>query len=292
MSATPLTRPGTRETGDTSEAPLDLRRAWLGRDVSWLEFNQRVLHEALDDRTPLLERVKFLAIFSSNLDEFFMKRMALIRPMADDTSLAAQERRELLLRTREMITAMLEQQAECYVHVLRPRLAEHGVHLTDWEDLTAEQREELATIFDTDISPVLTPLSLDDAHPFPYVSNLSTSWAFRLEDPVTAESVLVRVKVPRELPQWLRVRTGVATPERVFVSLDQVIAANANKLFPGLAVARASLFRVCRDAEVEADEEDDGISKRALVEREVLQRRFEPVVRLEIQPGADPAMVA
>jgi polyphosphate kinase len=292
MSATPLTRPGTREAGEISEAPLDLRRAWVGRDVSWLEFNQRVLHEALDDRTPLLERVKFLAIFSSNLDEFFMKRMALIRPMADDTSLAAQERRELLLRTREMITSMLEQQAECYVLVLRPRLAEHGVHLTDWEDLTAEQREELATIFDTEISPVLTPLSLDDAHPFPYVSNLSTSWAFRLEDPVTGESVLVRVKVPRELPQWLRVRTGVASPERVFVSLDQVIAANADKLFPGMAVARASLFRVCRDAEVEVDEEDDGVSKRALVEREVLQRRFEPVVRLEIQPNADPAMVA
>ncbi|HEX7310795.1 MAG TPA: polyphosphate kinase 1 [Gaiellaceae bacterium] len=292
MSATPLTRPGTREAGDTSEGPLDLRRAWVGRDVSWLEFNERVLHEALDDRTPLLERVKFLAIFSSNLDEFFMKRMALIRPMTDDTSLAAQERRELLLRTREMITSMLEQEAECYEHVLRPRLGEHGVHLTDWEDLTTEQREELSTVFDTEISPVLTPLSLDEAHPFPYVSNLSTSWAFRLEDPVTGESVLVRVKVPRELPQWLRVRTGVAAPERVFVSLDEVIAANATKLFPGMAIAQASLFRVCRDAEVEADEEDDGVSKRALVEREVLQRRFEPVVRLEIQPGADPAMVA
>ena len=292
MSATPLTRPGTRETGDTSEPPLDLRRAWLGRDVSWLEFNQRVLHEALDDRTPLLERVKFLAIFASNLDEFFMKRMALIRPMADDSSLAAQERRELLLRTREMITSMLEQQAECYVDVLRPRLAEHGVHLTAWDDLTREQCQELSTIFDTEISPVLTPLSLDDAHPFPYVSNLSTSWAFRLEDPVTGESVLVRVKVPRELPQWLRVRTRVAAPERVFVSLDEVIAANATKLFPGMAIARASLFRVCRDAEVEADEQDDGVSKRALVEREVLQRRFEPVVRLEIQPDADLAMVA
>ena len=100
MTSAPLTRPETREVGDPPEAPFDLRRAWVGRDVSWLEFNRRVLHEALDDRTPLLERVKFLAIFSANLDEFFMKRMALIRPMADDTSLAAQERRELLLRTR------------------------------------------------------------------------------------------------------------------------------------------------------------------------------------------------
>jgi polyphosphate kinase len=289
VSASPLTRPGTREVGESFEGVDGLGSAWVGRDVSWLEFNRRVLHEALDDRTPLLERVKFLAIFSANLDEFFMKRMAAIRPAADDGSLAAQERRELLLRTREMVTDMLAQQGACYSQVLRPRLAEHGVHLTHWHALTPEQRAEASTVFDDEISPVLTPLSLDDAHPFPYVSNLSTSWAFRLEDPVTHESVLVRVKVPRELPQWLRVRAGVTAPERVFVSLDQVIAANAHKLFPGMEIARASLFRVCRDAEVELD--DDGVGKRALVERELQQRRFEPVVRLEIEPDADPEMV-
>src|SRR4029079_8465480 len=132
------------------------------------------------------------------------------------------------LRTREMITSMLAEQARCYTEVLLPRLAEHGVHLRSWDALTPELREAVSTVFADEISPVLTPLSLDDAHPFPYVSNLSTSWAFSLQDPVTGESVLVRVKVPRELPQWLRVRTGVASPERVFVSLDQVIAANAN----------------------------------------------------------------
>jgi polyphosphate kinase len=289
MSASPLT---SRETqaGEGPAVVADLSRAWLDRDISWLEFNRRVLHEALDDRTPLLERVKFLAIFSANLDEFFMKRIALIRPMAGDTSLAAQERREPLLRAREMVTSMLAQQAECYVDVLRPRLAEHGVHLTAWDALSAEQRNELSAVFDTEISPVLTPLGLDAAHPFPYVSNLSTSWAFGLAEPVTGESVLVRVKVPRELPQWLRVRAGVSKPDRVYVGLDEVIAANADKLFPGMAVTRASLFRVCRDAEVEID--DDGVSKRASVERELQQRRFEPVVRLEIQPNADPEMVA
>jgi polyphosphate kinase len=161
--------------------------------------------------------------------------------------------------------------------------------LTAWEALSAEQRDELSAVFDTEISPVLTPLSLDAAHPFPYVSNLSTSWAFGLADPVTGEPVLVRVKVPRELPQWLRVRAGVSKPDRVYVGLDEVIASNADKLFPGMAVTRASLFRVCRDAEVEID--DDGVSKRASVERELQQRRFEPVVRLEIQPNADPEMV-
>jgi polyphosphate kinase len=289
LSTSPLTRPGTREVGQAVDAPAGLSRAWVGRDVSWLEFNRRVLHEALDDRTPLLERVKFLGIFSANLDEFFQKRMALIRPMADDGSLAAQERRELLLRTREMITEMLAQQADCYTRVLLPRLAEHGVHLTEWDGLTPEQRREASTVFDNEISPVLTPLSLDDAHPYPYVSNLSTSWAFRLEDPVTHDSVPVRVKVPRELPQWLRIRSGIDSPHRVYVSLEQVIAANAHKLFPGMEITGASLFRVCRDAEVELD--DDGVSKRALVERELQQRRFEPVVRLEIKPDADPEMV-
>ena len=274
--------------GETAELG---RRAWIDRDLSWLAFNRRVLSEALDKRNPLLERVKFLAIFSSNLDEFFMKRMAIIRPLSEDTSLAAEERRDLLVRRREMITSMLVEQAACYSDVIRPQLAEHAIHLVAWADLTDAQRAEAATVFDTEISPVLTPLSLDDAHPFPYVSNLSTSWAFRLEDPVSGESLLVRVKVPRELPQWLRVRAGVDSSARVFVGLDQVIAANAEKLFPGMVVGSASLFRVCRDAEVEL-EDDDGVSKRAMVERELLQRRFEPVVRLEIQPNADRGMVS
>ncbi len=109
--------------------------AWLDRDIGWLEFNARVLHEALDERTPLLERLKFLAIFSSNLDEFFMKRMALIRPMPDDSSLVAQERHDQLLRMRTMIVTMLEREARCYTEVLLPELAGHGVHLLDWDEL-------------------------------------------------------------------------------------------------------------------------------------------------------------
>ena len=291
LSARSVTRvdgPSDGVDGETAELG---RRAWIDRDLSWLAFNRRVLSEALDKRNPLLERVKFLAIFSSNLDEFFMKRMAIIRPLSEDTSLAAEERRDLLVRRREMITSMLVEQAACYSDVIRPQLAEHAIHLVGWTDLTDAQREEAATVFDGEISPVLTPLSLDEGHPFPYVSNLSTSWAFRLEDPVSGESVLVRVKVPRELPQWLRVRAGVDSSTRVFVGLDQVIAANAERLFPGMVVGSASLFRVCRDAEVEL-EDDDGVSKRAMVERELLQRRFEPVVRLEVQPNADRGMVS
>ena len=295
MSANPVFPVGTPEAvadlAVSSVGPArGLGAAAVDRDLSWLEFNRRVLQEALDDRTPLLERVKFLAIFSSNLDEFFMKRMALIRPAPGDESHAAQEQRDLFLLVRERIMAMLEQESACYRDVLRPRLAEHGVHLRTWEQLTPEQQAEASEVFDKRISPVLTPLSLDAAHPFPYVSNLSTSYAFRLGDPVSGESVLVRVKVPRELYQWLRVRTGVRSPERVFVGLDEVIAANAQKLFPGMVIESGSQFRVCRDAEVELD--DNGLSKRDMVELELQQRRFEPVVRLELQPNADPEMVA
>jgi len=206
----------------------DLSGAWIDRDLSWLEFNRRVLHEALDERTPLLERVKFLAIFSANLDEFFMKRMS---RLADPTGLAAPAQRELAARIRAVVTSMLDEQAACYTQVLRPRLAEHGIRLIGWSDLDAAQRDEASAVFERDISPVLTPLSLDAAHPFPYVSNLSTSWAFQLEDPVTGEAVLVRLKLPTDLPQWLRLK-AVDSSEWVFVGLDQVIRANAERLFP------------------------------------------------------------
>jgi polyphosphate kinase len=275
------------ESSPTAGQAGDLSGAWIDRDISWLEFNRRVLHEALDERTPLLERVKFLAIFSANLDEFFMKRMS---RLADPTGLAAPAQRELAAQIRAMVTSMLDEQAACYTQVLRPRLAEHGIRLVGWDDLDAAQREEASAVFERDISPVLTPLSLDAAHPFPYVSNLSTSWAFQLEDPVSGEAVLVRVKLPTDLPQWLRLQ-AVDSSEWVFVGLDQVIRANAERLFPGMMVASASLFRVLRDADVELDE-NDGLSKRAMVEEELRQRRFEPVVRLEVQPDADPAMVA
>jgi polyphosphate kinase len=275
------------ESSPTAGQADDLSRAWIDRDISWLEFNRRVLHEALDERTPLLERVKFLAIFSANLDEFFMKRMS---RLADSTGLAAPALRELAARIRAMVTSMLDEQAACYTQVLRPRLAEHGIRLVGWDDLDAAQQNEASAVFERDISPVLTPLSLDAAHPFPYVSNLSTSWAFQLEDPVSGEAVLVRVKLPTDLPQWLRL-SAANSSEWVFVGLDQVIRANAERLFPGMLVASASLFRVTRDADVELDE-NDGLSKRAMVEEELRQRRFEPVVRLEVQPDADPAMVA
>ena len=267
----------------------DIAPAWLDRDLSWLEFNRRVLHEALDERTPLLERVKFLAIFSSNLDEFFMKRMAL--DPADGRR--REPRRPGAARAARCacgrsIVSMLAQQAACYTRRAAPatRRARRPPRRLGRSHRRAAGGG-LGASSTREISPVLTPLSLDAAHPFPYVSNLSTSWAFRLEDPVSGESVLVRVKVPRELPQWLRVRAGVSSPTRVFVGLDQVIAANAQKLFPGMEIESASLFRVCRDAEVERRRRrrEQARARRAGAAAAALRARRAPRDPAERRPG-------
>jgi polyphosphate kinase len=257
------------------------RDAWIDRDLSWLEFNRRVLAEALDERTPLLERLKFLAIFNSNLDEFFMKRVGAMRTRAyaSENPAAIGEFNAHVARLREALLPMLLAQADCFDR-LRPELAAHGVRLASWEELTGEQRAEASAHFDSHVSPALTPLSLDPSHPFPFLSNLSTSWGFELRDPATAESVDVRVKVPSNLPQWLALRRGVPEGVRLFVGLHEVVRHNAHKLFPGVTIEQATLFRVSRNADI-AIEEDRDNTIRELVEEHVRQRRFQPVVRLE-----------
>src|SRR5262245_7101378 len=174
-----------------------LSDVWIDRDLSWLDFNARVLAEAFDERTPLLERVKFLAIFGSNLDEFFMKRMALLR---DDTTAGG---RRLRAEIRARLQPMLRQQAEHFRDVLVPRLSQHGIHLRRWEELTGAQRDEANEYFARHVSPALTPLVIQPTQPFPFFSNLSLSLAFVLRDPRHDESVDARVKVPAELPQWV-----------------------------------------------------------------------------------------
>ena len=156
--------------------PADLQEVWIDRDLSWLDFNERVLAEALDERTPLLERAKFLAIFTSNLDEFFMKREAVLRHGTTDAQHA------LLQQVRDKLLVSLRRQAECYRQVIVPGLAEHGVFLRWWNDLTPRQQEEGRKYFKSEVSPALTPLVIDPVHPFPFLSNLSTSLVFRLRD--------------------------------------------------------------------------------------------------------------
>jgi polyphosphate kinase len=258
-----------------------LREAWVDRDLSWLEFNRRVLSQALDDRTPLLERLKFLAIFNSNLDEFYMKRVGAMRTRAyaSRNPVSIDQFHAHMERLRAALFPMLVQQAACFEQ-LRPLLAEQGVRLAAWAELDEAQRREAAEYFDQHVSPALTPLSLDPSHPFPFMSNLSTSWGFVLRDPETLETVNVRVKVPTTLPQWIPLRTGVTSGERCYVGLQDLLRQNAHKLFPGVAIEHATLFRVSRNADI-AIEEDTDNSIREMVEEQVRQRRFQPVVRLE-----------
>jgi polyphosphate kinase len=263
------------------EVSPTLSDVWIDRDLGWLDFNDRVLAEALDDRTPLLERAKFLAIFTSNLDEFFMKRMSVLRKGSSP------QRIELITTIRERLLASLQKQADCFRGTLIPQLASRGIHLRAWDDLTEAQRAEAARYFDSEISPALTPLVFDPAHPFPFLSNLSVSLAFLLEDPEKGTASYARVKVPSVLRQWIGLESDVAPGQKVFVPLHEVIRGNANKLYGGMKLKGTTLFRLTRDAEVEIDDESEE-ALRDLVLEQVRQRRYEPVVRLEFARGADP----
>ncbi len=281
------------ETTDDWLAPRKglLDNAWGDRDYSWLEFNRRVLHEAQDDRTPLLERLKFLAIFGSNLDEFYMKRVGALRGNAraeseDDPVAPAGDSVERLDTIRMLVQDMLEQQAACY-RDLRQRLVAHGIVLADWDMLDAAQREEAGAYFDANASPALTPLGFDPAHPFPFISNLSTNWGFLLRDPGSDDIVPVRVKSPSVLPQWIPLHAGGRPGERWFLSLEDLIRHNAAKLFPGMLIESATLFRILRNADVELEEEEGETLREAVMEA-LRERRFQPVVRIDFAPGAAP----
>jgi polyphosphate kinase len=268
-------------------APLSrsLSDVWIDRDLGWLDFNERVLAEALDARTPLLERAKFLAIFTSNLDEFFMKRMAVLRRGESGKG------RALVRELREKLIPMLRRQADCYRRTIVPELAEHGIFLRRWEELTPGQREEAEAYFEASLSPALTPLVIDPVHPFPFLSNLSTSLTFLLRDPGRSEPIYARIKVPGVLNQWVRLTSDLASGERLFVPLHEVIRGNAHRLYRGMTLTAATLVRLTRDAEVEGGEGDEDDEPAAgvaeLVREQVRQRRYEPVVRLEFGPGAD-----
>jgi polyphosphate kinase len=271
---------GAAQKSDVTSAQL------LDRDLSWLEFNRRVLHEALDGRTPLLERVKFLAIFSSNLDEFFMKRIGALKrriAVVGETASGAEIARQRLNRLREVVLGMLEAQADVYTSTLRPELARHGIHLLDWSGLTERQRASAGDYFRQTVYPVLTPLAVDPGHPFPFISNLSTSLGILLHPPDTDERLFARVKVPDVLPQWVRVLDdGEDSPSgtrQSFISLLDLIRAHLDELFPGMQVLEVMPFRITRNAEVEAD--DDAVDLAEMVEDELRQRRFEKPVRLE-----------
>jgi polyphosphate kinase len=262
--------------------PDELSEIWIDRDLSWLDFNQRVLAEALDERTPLLERAKFLAIFTSNLDEFFMKRVSVLRQGTGE------QHRALLEQLRAKLLPMLAEQADCYRQSVIPGLAKHGILLRHWDELTARQREEASDYFDSSVSAALTPLVIDPDHPFPFLSNLSTSLTFRLQDSASPEFVHARVKVPGVLKNWIPLSSDLAKNQKLFVPLYEVIRGNVQKLYGGMTISGVSLLRITRDAEVEVDDPSAGV--RELVQEQIRQRRYEPIVRLEFGHGADLAI--
>ncbi|HUQ46153.1 MAG TPA: polyphosphate kinase 1 [Gemmatimonadaceae bacterium] len=255
---------------------------YLNRELSWLAFNARVLHEAADSRVPLLERLKFLAIFGSNLDEFFMVRVAgLRRQIASGTlhhtpdGLTAADQ---LAAIRARVALLLEDQRRC-LGALLDELAPHGVRLVGMDSLTAGERRAIDEQFESQIFPVLTPLAVDPGHPFPYVSNLSLSLAVEVRDPAEGSVHFARVKVPERLSRW------VAVPGRTheFVPLEQVIGENLEALFSGMDVLGWYAFRVTRYSDLEFTNLEDPDDLLASIEERVFERRFGEVIRLEVQ---------
>ena len=253
----------------------------IDRDLAWLEFNRRVLNEAVDERTPLLERLKFLAIFSSNLDEFFMKRGERFRQQSQVPG-SANGTESSLGRIRQAVVSLLATQAETYTQAIRPALAQHGIHLLSWPELDEQQRQAAIQFYRLNVFPILTPLKVDPAHPFPFISNLSTSLGVFQRAPNTTEVRFARVKVPNSLSQWLALpeQSQNGLQGQSFVKLLDIIAHTIGELFPGMEILEIMPFRLTRNADIELDDEP-GEDLLELVEEGIRRRRLEDSVRLE-----------
>jgi polyphosphate kinase len=270
------------------EAPaLDSPELFANREVSWVQFNERVLELAEDEHTPLLERVKFLAIYASNLDEFFMVRVAGLHDQVDagidargPDGLSA---RETLERITERSVELCDRHSSAWEDEVRPALAEQGIRVVDVAECSGEELESIDKLFSEQLFPVLTPLAVGPGRPFPYISNLSLSLGVFVRDPVSDVETFARVKVPKEvLPRF------VPIGDDTFVPLESVIARHLGELFPGMEILRHDFFRVTRDADFTVSDEADDLLQ--AVEDELRRRRFGEVVRLEVASSMDPDM--
>ena len=257
---------------------------YLNRELSWLDFNARVLEEALDARVPLLERLKFLAIFSTNLDEFYMVRVAGLRrkvtagaPQYPPDPLSPPEQLEAI---RSRVHELLHRRHHALHALLLPALEDKGIKLVPMASLNEDERARVQAYFESQVFPVLTPLAVDPGHPFPYISNLSLSLAVAIGDPDSGKEHFARVKVPRSLPRWVPLeREG----EHCFVPLEEVIGAQLGALFPGMEVKRWFTFRITRYSDLDLGQIDQPDDLLETIEQQVFQRRFGEVVRLEVQ---------
>ena len=272
----------------TGVAPETLRERALNRDLSWLEFNARVLEEAIDARNPLMERVKFLAIFANNLDEFVMKRIALLRR---ETAIAPHGALRdgrtppgVLTESRRRIAGLQQTQSRCWENEIRPALAEAGVKLLAYKSLGEADRAFVDAWFDANAFPVLTPLAVDPGHRFPFISNLSENFGVIVTSPDSPERRFARSKIPDVLPRFIELPRATEDDPIRFIGLEQVIGHNLDDLFPGMRLDAVQSFRVTRSAVVDADDEDvDDLLEH--VEEALQMRRFANVVRLEVLPN-------
>jgi polyphosphate kinase len=265
-------------------ASLEQPALYINREVSWLDFNDRVLQLAEDERVPLLERVKFCAIYTTNLDEYYMVRVAGLRDQIDagveTPSQDGHTPSETIALIREKVLEQGGRLTDCFERRLRPELYDQDIRIVSVSELDDERRAELARHFQKAIFPALTPLAVAPGRPFPYISNLSLSLAVLVRDPVADQTVFARVKVPTEiLPRFVTLRQPGGEPA-LLVPLEDVIANHLDALFPGMVIADCDVFRVARDADLEVS--DDAADLLQAVEDELRRRRFGEIVRVEV----------
>ena len=274
-----------RENGQLPE------HRYLDRELAWLDFNNRVLDLARDaKRIPLLERVKFLAIFSNNLDEFFMVRVAGLKRRIQAgvavTTITGARPGELHASILERTAELVAEQSRLFQQEIRPQLRAEGIEILTWDELTAAEKDRMRTLFGERIFPVLTPLAVDPSHPFPYISGLSVNLAVLLRNPATGASQFARVKVPTNLSRFVKLAEGR------FVPLEEIISRHLGQLFAGMEVLDHATFRVTRNEDIEV-EEDDAENLLYALEKELLRRKVgRPPVRLEVEDDIDETMLA
>ena len=267
------------------------RQRLIDRELSWLAFNERVLELAEDKSNPLLERCRFLSIFSSNLDDFFMIRVATLKRKLESgvtkANTAGYSPIELMSEISKKTQSLIQRQYECFQNDVRIKLAEVGISFIKWKEQDDEEKNYINKIFTDRIFPVLTPLAVDPAHPFPYISGLSLNLAVLVKKPDTHEELFARVKVPSSLPRFIQTKEFGSTR---FITIEQVIIANLHQLFPGMEIEDYYTFRLTRNADLELEEEE---SENLLVsmEAELLRRKFGPPVRLEVPVDIKPGLL-
>jgi len=262
------------------------------RELSWLSFDQRVLELAEDAATPLLERLRFLAIFSSNLDEFFMVRVATLMSKIENEitapNIAGMTPLDLMHEISLRTKALVDRQSTVLHEDIIPKLKEEGIEFLQWGDLNEAERDYVGKLFQDRIFPVLTPLAVDPSHPFPYISGLSLNLAVIVKNPTTHEEFFARVKVPEILPRFIATAKSGSTR---FITIEELIAINLQELFPGMVIEEHYSFRVTRNQDIELDEEESEDILLTL-EAELARRRFGPPVRLEIESGVEARLVS